>query len=226
MNLYLTRLTKIVLSLLSVFVSIIGNAQVKDSLGDTVLVKDYVAKNRAIRNTSFNVIPSYYVFQYAGSIGLVSLGAGWDYGKKNQWSTDFLIGYVPKYDTDRAKIALTLRQTYSPWQISVKENVTYDPLRTGVYFNTTIGKQFWFSAPEKYPNKYYHFSTKLRLNIFIGQSFSYSFASKTSYFEKIKVYYDLHTSDLFLISRFQNNYLRAQDFLGLSLGVKLQIRQY
>ncbi len=224
MNLFRTNLKNILL----VSLCFIGSRQVFAESADSIQTPIYSAneiKTKELKKTSFSLVPSSYLAQYAGSVGLVSLGAGWDYGKKDQWSTDFLVGYVPKYDTDRKKITFTLRQTYTPWKVKVDPQITYHPLRTGVYLNTTLGKQFWFSAPEKYPSDYYGFSTKVRINIFVGQDFTYQFLSKSSYFDAVKFYYDLHTSDLYLISRVQNKYLKFDDYLGLALGLKFQIRR-
>ncbi len=180
---------------------------------------------KELKKTAFSLVPSSYMIQYAGSIGLLSTGAGWDYGRSKQWSTDFLVGYVPKYDTDRLKLTLTLRQSYTPWEIRLNKQLIYHPLRAGAYLNTTLGKQFWYKEPDKYPNSYYRFSTRLRINIFAGQDFVYKIKSSTSYFEGIKFYYDLHTSDLYLVSGVQNKYLKFDDYIGLALGVKLQIRR-
>ncbi|MGM1430446.1 hypothetical protein ACS126_14395 [Sphingobacterium lactis] len=191
----------------------------------TIAVTGVPKKEKSLKQSGLSFIPSNYMVQHAGSIGVVALGIGWDYGRKDQWSTDFLVGFVPKYDTDRIKTTLTLRQTYTPFQVKINEQIDYHPLRTGLYVSTTVGKQFWFSAPDKYPSNYYTFSTKLRFNAFVGQDFTYSFPSGTSYFEGVKFYYDLHTNDLYLISRIQNRYLSLRDYLGLSLGVKLQIRR-
>lgn len=224
MNFFLIRAKKIRLLTLYTILSIFTYAEAYSSVPNRSFVPDSTT-TRTLKKTTFSLIPSNYMIQYAGSIGLVSLGSGWDYGKNQRWSTDFLIGYVPKFDSDRAKITLTLRQTFTPWEIKLRSRNSYHPLRTGLYFNTTIGKQFWFSAPEKYPINYYTFSTKLRLNIFIGQDFSHQLSSKTSYFESVKFYYDLHTDELYLINRIQNKYLKPVDYLGLALGVKLQIRR-
>lgn len=188
-------------------------------------IKTENVSSRALKKAAFNLVPSSYMIQYAGSIGLFSAGAGWDYGRHKHWSTDFLIGYVPKYDTDRAKLTFTLRQSYTPWKVALNKQITYHPLRTGAYLNTTLGKQFWYKEPDKYPNSYYRFSTRLRINIFVGQDFTYKINSNSSYFEGIKFYYDLHTSDLYLISGVQNKYLKFDDYIGLALGVKLQIRR-
>lgn len=171
------------------------------------------------------IVPAHYNMQHAGAIGLVALGPGWDYGQKRQWTTDFLIGYVPAYDTDRAKVTLTLRQIYTPWKLPVGDKLLYEPLRTGAYVSTTLGKQFWFSAPEKYPRNYYTFSPKVRINIFLGQSVGLRFDTKRSRFDSIKLYADLHSSDLYIISRIQNKYLKFKDYLGLSFGIKLQLKR-
>ena len=42
------------------------------------------------------LIPDHYKTQFAGSIGVVSLGPGWTYGRKQQWETDlmFVIGFM------------------------------------------------------------------------------------------------------------------------------------
>ena len=60
------------------------------------------------------LIPTHTKIQFAGNMGLLSFGTGWDYGKKNQWETDIFFGFVPKYDSKRAKATMTLKQNISP----------------------------------------------------------------------------------------------------------------
>lgn len=231
MNLFPIKAHKLILAFVSLFFFTIGTAQTlvqehgmisnTDSSGRPIDSN----KIKELKKATFSLVPSSYLVQYAGSVGLFSAGAGWDYGRQKQWSTDFMLGYVPKYDTDRAKLTLTLHQTYTPFKVQLHKQISYHPLRAGAYLNTTLGKQFWYKEPDKYPNSYYRFSTRLRINIFVGQDFTYKIKSNSSYFEGIKFYYDLHTSDLYLISGVQNKYLKFDDYIGLALGVKLQIRR-
>lgn len=37
--------------------------------------------------------PTHLKWQYAGGMGLNSVGIGWDYGRRCQWETDFLVGF-------------------------------------------------------------------------------------------------------------------------------------
>lgn len=70
-----------------------------------------------------SLIPTHTKLQFAGNMGLLSLGTGWDYGKRNQWETDIFFGILPKYDSKRTKITMTLKQNYMPWSILLEKNL-------------------------------------------------------------------------------------------------------
>ena len=195
------------------------------SIAQETYASDTSNQNRPLRKATFQLIPSNYLLQYAGSIGLFSIGTGWDYGKRKQWNTDFIVGYVPKYDFEKPIVTLTLRETYSPWSTKINTLLDYQPLRIGVYFTSSLGEEFWRSLPDKYPTGYYKFSTKLRFQFFLGQNFTFKFKKPNSYFESIKLYYDIHSNDLYFMSRRDNKYLSGKDYIGLALGMKLQIRR-
>ena len=40
------------------------------------------------------LIPTQFIIQNAGNMGVVSAGLGWDYGNRRQWETDLLFGGV------------------------------------------------------------------------------------------------------------------------------------
>ena len=63
------------------------------------------------------LIPSYSKLQFAGGMGLVSVGTGWEYGKNRQWETELLLGLIPKHSSKRAKVTLTLKQNFTPWRV-------------------------------------------------------------------------------------------------------------
>lgn len=175
------------------------------------------------KNAWAKAVPRYFKIQYAGSMGLVSVGSGWYYGKNRQWETDVFLGYLPKFETDKTKVTFTLKQNYIPWHWEVSNRVIIDPLTTGLYANTVFGDEFWVSEPEKYGSSYYAFSTKIRFNVFVGQRVTYQFDKAKNFFDSATLFYEFSTSDLYLISRVQNNYLKPSDYIGLSLGVKLEI---
>lgn len=169
------------------------------------------------------LLPEYIKVQYAGNMGFLSLGGGWDYGKNKHWETDLFLGFIPKYSTDRNKITFTLKQNYIPWRIAAGEKITFEPLLSGLYLNTVFGNEFWLSEPDKYPSNYYSFSTRLRVNIFAGQRITYKLDSERDYLNAVSIFYEISTSDLYLISAAGNKYLKPKDYLTLSLGIKLQL---
>lgn len=196
---------------------------------DTVYVKESSLQNFSPKKERYitrwsKLIPSYYKIQFAGSMGLISIGTGWNYGKNKQWETDLFIGFVPKYSTKHNKLTFTLKQNFIPWNVRVSDRINLKPFSTGLYVNTIVGSDFWGKQPDKYPNGYYGFSPKIRSNIFMGQAWEYKFNPKKNLLNKsITFFYEISTNELYLISAFTNDYLKAKDFLGLSLGVKLQV---
>lgn len=166
------------------------------------------------------LIPQYEVVQFAGSIGAVSLGVGWDYGRREQWETEFLLGYIPPASGERGKVTATLRENVVPWRLAVGERWRVSPLSVGLGMNTVISDEFWFEEPEKYPRPYYKFSTRLRFMLSVGQRVAFH-PDRDQPFRRVELYYELSTCDLYVISAFTNRYLKAGDILSLSVGLKL-----
>lgn len=174
--------------------------------------------------TSWNkLIPSYTKLQYAGNMGLLSGGIGWSYGKNKQWETDLLLGFLPKYDSKSAKFTLTLRENFIPWKKHMWDQFYIEPLACGIYLNTVLDGEFWVSQPDRYPQGYYWFATKLRINAYVGQRFTYKIKpSKRFLSHSITFYYELSTCDYYVIQKIHNSYLTFPDYVSLSFGLKFQ----
>ncbi|MBE6302080.1 MAG: hypothetical protein E7085_09560 [Parabacteroides distasonis] len=168
------------------------------------------------------IIPRYSKIQFAGSMGLLSIGTGWNY-YRDHWETDLLFGIIPRNVDNNAKITLTLKQNYYPWDIHLSDKLSFAPLTCGVYINILFDREFWRSQPNKYPEKYYWFSTRFRSHIFLGERFTLDLNKEKSYHKSISFFYELSTCDLYLINKFGNKVLKPKDFLSLSFGIKLQI---
>lgn len=171
------------------------------------------------------LIPTHTKLQFAGNMGLLSFGTGWDYGKRNQWETDLFIGFIPRYESKRPKMTFTLKQNYIPWSIQIKESrFAAEPLSCGIYLNTVFGDEFWVNEPDRYPKGYYGFSSKIRTHVFLGQRITYDIDPRHRFTAKaITLFYELSTCDLYFISAVTNKYLRPKDYLSLSFGIKLQL---
>lgn len=202
---------------LFLFVSLITHSQ-----------ESYMEENRynkavqTYTNGWNKIIPRYSKIQFAGSMGLLSIGTGWNY-YRDHWETDLLFGIIPRNVDNNAKITLTLKQNYYPWDIHLSDKLSFAPLTCGVYINILFDREFWRSQPNKYPEKYYWFSTRFRSHIFLGERFTLDLNKEKSYHKSISFFYELSTCDLYLINKFGNKVLKPKDFLSLSFGIKLQI---
>lgn len=192
---------------------------------DTVsFVPSYQKRIQQYQTHWDKLIPQYGKVQFAGNMGLLSFGFGWDYGKNSQWETDLLFGFVPRYSSDKAKMTFSLKENFTPWALPLgKTPLLIEPLSCGLYLNTILSNQFWRKQPDRYPDGYYEFSTRMRIHIFVGQRIRLDIPKEKRFFaEDISFFYEISTCDMLLISKATNRYLKPKDYLSLSLGVKLQ----
>ena len=187
-----------------------------------------------LQNRWASLIPNQFVIQNAGNMGVLSVGTGWGYGH-GHWETHLLFGYIPKRQSTRGKLTMTLKENYIPWNLLLsapqnesddflKRGWTLNPLTASIYVNTVYGHEFWKSQPGRYPAKYYEFmSTKFRLNVAFGQRITWEIPrNRRKYAKSISLFYEVSSCDLYIRAKFQDSSIPLKDIIGLSLGVKLQ----
>lgn len=192
---------------------------------DTRPVLSRYERNRRKRIRGWaKLIPNQSCLQYAGSIGLLSAGLGWHYGRGEHWETELLVGFLPRYKTEGAKSTFTLKQRYVPWHCVLGSRWMIEPLTTGLFFNTISGDDFWKNQPDRYPKDYYGFSTKVRTNIFVGQRLRYNIPhSRRIFLQALSLYYEISTCDLYLISKVTNKHYPWSKTLSLAIGLRCEM---
>lgn len=170
------------------------------------------------------LIPTEILGQYAGNMGAFSMGIGWDYGRRRQWETYLLFGFIPKCSSSRPKMTMTLKENYVPWSIPLGHTYQFEPLSTGMYLNTVFGKEFWSTQPSKYPRGYYKFATKIRANIFAGERITKSLDKNNILgVRDVSLFYEVSTCDLYVFTKIKNSSVSIFDILSLSVGFKLRM---
>ena len=180
------------------------------------------------------LIPTHYVIQNAGNMGLLSAGIGWDYAH-HHLETQLLFGFIPKHQSTRAKATMTIKENYIPWNIaltgqqassgrSLRQGWSFNPLTVSLYLNTVFGNEFWGGQPHRYPNRYYEFmSTEYRINLALGQRFTWQVPEhRRRHISSVSLFYEVSTCDMYLRSKIIDHGIPFKDLFGLSLGVKLQ----
>lgn len=171
------------------------------------------------------LIPRHYKMQFAGSIGIVSLGTGWTYGKKDQWETDIMLGFLPKFESEHSKAVLTLKESYVPWRLRIgHSDWLIQPLSCSLYFSSILNRQFWTREPDRYPRGYYGFSTRVRANLSLGQRVVYDIPDAARWrVQDVALYYELGACDIDFCTFFGDRVIKFRDILSLSVGIKLHI---
>lgn len=169
------------------------------------------------------LIPTDGVMQICGNMGIVSLGIGWQYGKRKQWETQLLFGFIPRFDSDRAKFTMTLKENFIPWRKSIGKGWYFEPLECSFYFNTVFGHDFWTKQPTKYESGYYPFSTRIRPNLALGERFKLDVPhNKRKRIKSITFFYEIGTNDIYFMRFYRNGNAPFWDVFGLSVGAKVQ----
>ncbi|MGL4852981.1 MAG: hypothetical protein ACRC3Z_10120 [Phocaeicola sp.] len=190
----------------------------------TPLMYRYDKRVNRYRQAFESLIPTNAILQFYGDMGIVSMGVGWDYGKRGEWETYLLFGVIPKYNSSETKMTMTLKQSYTPWSFYLGNNFSVEPLSCGLYFNTVFSEHFWVREPSRYPQGYYGFSTRIRSHVFLGQSVTYEIPHNRRFFTKgVSAFYEISSCDILIISAFTNSYLKPSDYLTLSFGLKFNI---
>ena len=78
------------------FLFLAGTLQAQEEIEDDVRYKKRVEKYISRWE---KLIPHYTKLQFAGSMGMLSLGTGWNY-YRNHWETDVYLGIVPRTQTE------------------------------------------------------------------------------------------------------------------------------
>ena len=163
-------------------------------------------------------LPDYIKLQYAGGIGLISIGAGYS-NKKDKLEGELYYGYLPRSIGGIRIHSLSAKFIWIPLHLSIKNKYQLKPLMTGILFNYNFGIQYFGFDPENYPYNYYSFPTAINMAVFVGSSFGFNKP------ENLSFYYELLSFDREILSLIYNpKSLHFGDILNLSIGIRMDIK--
>ena len=169
------------------------------------------------------LIPDDAIVQYAGSIGYVSIGAGYELFSNKRGNIDVNYGYVPKSKGGELHM-FTAKFAYKPFVIKIKDWATIYPFNPGVFVTYTVNNALSFNFPtDNYPKGYYYWSEAARPHLSFSNEFQ---LTKSRMLEKtglkaLSIYSEFNTNDYYLVNYFQNtSSLSVTDIFKLGIGVR------
>lgn len=165
-------------------------------------------------------LPSNAKLQFAGNIGLLSLGPGWRFAGEHL-DLDLLVGWAPPMDGPESIWTTSLKLTYWPWDLDLGKQWRLRPLSVGALGTFTFGDEYFVTQPDRYPNDYYRFSTAVRFGAFVGASVGRELDLQP--IDRADLYLEIGTTDAEALVVFKN--LHSLPFtsafhlaLGLAVG--------
>jgi len=163
-------------------------------------------------------VPDAAVIQYAGNMGMLSAGPGYDLAKK-KIALDLLFGYVPKFEAEEIGRIISLKATYKPFRIALNEKYTLIPVQGGLGVSYHFGDQFSTSWEGPIPKGYYWWPTSWRVLGFAGAAINRKIEDSTV--KNLELYGGLGTYDLVTTAWYRDDRLTLWDIMSASAGVRI-----
>jgi len=164
--------------------------------------------------------PDHVVIQAAGNIGLIAVGPGYSYAK-DKINTEVLYGMVPGYNSTTTIHIFTAKTSYHPFKKELAKNYLWEPIKIGTGISYSVGRQFYTTWPDQYPDGYYWWTTSFRLTPFLGTTLSRRVGNEHTLIKRIEISPEIGTHDLAVISYINNKQLPFYKILNIALGTKL-----
>ncbi|HON18843.1 MAG TPA: hypothetical protein PK990_06710 [Salinivirgaceae bacterium] len=169
------------------------------------------------------IVPDFFHLQFAGDIGMISAGAGYQTSSKKT-HVSFLMGFVPKtyIDFENNLVTLNIAATYQPLMLYFRDvKMAFKPLILGSGISVSLGETYQRYNTPNYPKGYYWWPTNSRIIVTVGQSISVFQPSRT--ISQIDLYSQLATNDLALYSYSVNTIVKMRHIFHFSFGAKIFI---
>ncbi len=159
--------------------------------------------------------------QYAGSIGFVSIGAGFT-NKRQSLQYEGMYGHVPqKYGGPTDK--LSFKFSWYPFSVQLTQRVAWKIVNPGIFATKNFGKRFpLIPSGSKYPSGYYWWSPGIRFHLSLSSAVTIGLSKKNS--KKLLLYFETNTNERYLTTYFSGSNTKEMSFLELwqlGCGAKL-----
>jgi len=188
-----------------------------------VLQNMYKERTKVINNDTITYrhrwfLPDQYKLQFAGSIGFMSVGFGYEIGQIYQPA--LFIGCVgPHWGGSFNRIVtVSMKNTF---RFTRQPVCNYFMPYGGLSINWGNTNNTFKTLPDYYPDKYY-FQNMVHFAPFIGGEVK--FKLKGTYFKGMGVYSELSAFDAYLLEAIRTKYVKPHMALSLAVGVTLYLK--
>ncbi|MCU0430583.1 MAG: hypothetical protein MUF42_11495 [Cytophagaceae bacterium] len=110
--------------------------------------------------------------QFAGSIGMVSLGY-FKTGLRERIKVGVMGGYTPEEFGGKRLGSITLKFGYTPIRFLIKNRLEWKPIAAGIFLTQHLGENLHLRWPKQYKRGYYYWTNSLRQHAFVATHINY-----------------------------------------------------
>jgi len=159
--------------------------------------------------------PDHFKSQYAGNMGLVSVGLGYSHFD-DKLHLDVFYGYVPTFVGGVETHTVTTKIAVFPINYIIKPGHKLSPLTFGWNLSVIIGEDYFFKPPDRYPENYY-WATNFKIMPYIGARAHRDLSNRIP-FSGLDFYVEIGTVDLYLHDFLHSKFVGIWDILNFSFG--------
>lgn len=162
-------------------------------------------------------VPDYAKVQFAGNIGLLSVGFGYQF-LNNYLYSELLYGYVPA-SVSKAEVihTITIKNTFPILNKEFK-TITLSPI-TGFTASFETGNNSFLKLPDKYPSGYYG-TNAFHFTLLIGAK-AHKALIKNSTIKGVDLYFELGSVDTYLWYAILEKEVKINQIFSSAIGINL-----
>jgi len=162
-------------------------------------------------------VPDYTKVQFAGNIGLLSVGFGYQFLNNHLYS-ELLYGYVPASVSKAEKIhTITVKNTFPIFNKKINK-ITLSPI-TGFTASFETGNNSFLKLPDKYPSGYYG-TNAFHFSLFIGAKAHKNFINQ-KIMRGVDLYFELGTVDTYIWYAVLSKEVKINQIFSSAIGINL-----
>ncbi len=150
-----------------------------------------------IRTNQSWYLPDYAKLQFAGNLGLLSVGIGY-LVLDDRWQTELFYGYLPASVGGVDVHTLAWKNSFVLLYARLPYDLVLSPLVIGLGVQIELGGRSFLATPEQYPDDYYTWPTALHFAPYLGMMLHRDLSLWDDRFKGFSVYWELGTIDRYL----------------------------
>jgi hypothetical protein len=177
------------------------------------------AFNYAEKLANYPFRPDHFKSQFAGNIGVLSVGFGYNtFGGKI--SSDLMVGYAPKFITNAEIVTIAQKNTFRGHNLRINKLHRFYPI-AGFSINIETGRNSFLKLPSRYPEGYYS-TNAITYCVFTGLTYQGKYNNK-AFIKQLEYYCEVGTLATYIYYNIMRKEYLNPDILSLALGINIKL---